>query len=198
MLNGDVLTDIDLTEQIAQHERDRREGDARAGARPRPHRLRARAPARGSLGEGLRREAELRQDRHEPDQRGRLRARARDPRAGAAGSQRLDRARGLAAADRQRPVRVPLRQLLAGHRHARALPAGHVRHHRGQRRDGGDRAARQRLAGDRRRRRGQRARDPAGGARARRARRGGRARRQPGRARRTTCRSARARPSSAR
>ena len=43
MLNGDVLTDIDLSAQIAQHERDRREGDARARAGRRPERLRARA-----------------------------------------------------------------------------------------------------------------------------------------------------------
>ena len=33
MLNGDVLTDIDLTAQIAQHERDGRARDARAGRR---------------------------------------------------------------------------------------------------------------------------------------------------------------------
>ena len=49
-------------------------------------------------------------------------------------AQRLDRAGGLAAAGRQRAVRLPQRELLAGHRHARALPAGDLRHHRGQRR----------------------------------------------------------------
>ena len=47
MLNGDVLTDIDLTAQIAQHERDRGHGHARAGPRGGPHRLRSRAPPRG-------------------------------------------------------------------------------------------------------------------------------------------------------
>ncbi len=36
MLNGDVLTDIDLTAQIAQHEATRGAGDARAGAGGRP------------------------------------------------------------------------------------------------------------------------------------------------------------------
>jgi mannose-1-phosphate guanylyltransferase len=50
MLNGDVLTDIDLTAQIAQHERTgarRRSRWSRRG----PDGLRARAPARGSLGQ---------------------------------------------------------------------------------------------------------------------------------------------------
>ena len=50
MLNGDVLTDIDLTGQIAQHERTGAQRDARAGAGRGPERLRAGAPARGPLG----------------------------------------------------------------------------------------------------------------------------------------------------
>ncbi len=43
-----------------QHERDRRDGDARAGRRRGPERLRARAPRRRSLGARVRREAEPR------------------------------------------------------------------------------------------------------------------------------------------
>ena len=60
MLNGDVLTDIDLTAPDRPARAHRREGDARARARRRPERLRAGAPQRGPLGAGLRREAELR------------------------------------------------------------------------------------------------------------------------------------------
>ena len=145
MLNGDVLTDIDLSAQIAQHEQ--------TGARATLALVPVADPSayglvharRGPLGARLRREAEPGRDRHEPDQRRRLRARARDPRAGAARPQRLDRARGVAAARRQRPLRLPLGELLARHRHARALPAGHLRHHRGQRRR---RAVRERLGSD--------------------------------------------------
>ena len=44
MLNGDVLTDLDLTAQIAQHEATGARGDARADAGRGPVRLRARAP----------------------------------------------------------------------------------------------------------------------------------------------------------
>ena len=47
--------------------------------------------------------------------------------------QRLDRARGLPAAGRRRPLRASRRGLLARHRDARPLPAGHLRHPRGQR-----------------------------------------------------------------
>ena len=64
MLNGDVLTDIDLTAQIAQHEATGAVGHPRARARRRPHRLRPRAPARRPVGLGVRREAERRPDRH--------------------------------------------------------------------------------------------------------------------------------------
>ena len=47
MLNGDVLTDIDLTAQIAQHEATGAHRHARPRPRGRPLRLRPRAPARG-------------------------------------------------------------------------------------------------------------------------------------------------------
>ena len=59
MLNGDVLTDIDLTAQIAQHERT----GARARLRWSPSRIPAptgSCTSRRIIGEGVRREAELR------------------------------------------------------------------------------------------------------------------------------------------
>ena len=48
MLNGDVLTDLDLTAQIAQHEATGARGDARADAGRGPVGLRARAPRRAT------------------------------------------------------------------------------------------------------------------------------------------------------
>ena len=86
MLNGDVLTDIDLTAPDRPARAHRRAGDARAGARST-----TRAPTgwctcnEDRSVQGVRREARARPDRHEPDQRRRLRARARGARAGAAG-----------------------------------------------------------------------------------------------------------------
>ena len=77
MLNGDVLTDIDLTAQLAQHER--------TGARATLALVPVEDPSayglvrRNADGERARvpREAEPRPDRHEPHQRRRLRAAAR-------------------------------------------------------------------------------------------------------------------------
>ena len=82
--NGDVLTDIDLTAQIAWHEE--RGARATLGARGggRHEQLRRGAHGRGRPRGGLPREE--RRGSHEPDQRRRLRARARrdrgDPRRG--------------------------------------------------------------------------------------------------------------------
>ena len=157
MLNGDVLTDIDLTAQIEQHERDRRVRDARAGRRSRTRATTASCAGRRRRGPRVPREARRRQRRHA----------TRSPPAPTSSSARcstcssrtasLDRARGLPAPGRQRPPRRGCRGLLARHRDARALPAGDVRHPRGRRRrprseaDGGtlDRAPASR---DRRRR----------------------------------------------
>ena len=60
MLNGDVLTDIDLTAQIAQHEAHRRDRHAGARARPRPEQLRARAARRRVARARVHREARRR------------------------------------------------------------------------------------------------------------------------------------------
>ena len=76
MLNGDVLTDIDISAQLAQHERTGARGDARAVPGRGPERLRARAARRRRLGDGVRREAGAGPDRHEQHLRRRLRARA--------------------------------------------------------------------------------------------------------------------------
>ena len=57
-----------------------------------------------------------------------------------AGPRGLDRARGIPAARRPGPLRAPPRRLLDGHRHARALPAGELGHPRGHGRDRARRA----------------------------------------------------------
>ena len=64
MLNGDVLTDLDVTAQLALHEARGARGDARAHAGRGPVRVRARADARRRRGDRLRREAVARPDRH--------------------------------------------------------------------------------------------------------------------------------------
>ena len=125
MLNGDVLTDLDLTAQIAQHERTGAQRDARARRRSRTR------PPTGScaLRRGRRACTEFvekpraRPDRHEHHLRRRLRARALGARPARARRARLDRARRLPAARRRRPLRLRRRGLLARHRDARALPA---------------------------------------------------------------------------
>ena len=133
MLNGDVLTDIDITAQIAQHER--------TGARA----TLALVPVEDPTAYGL---VHLAEDRSVSDFVEKPSSDQIDTNLISAGAyvlerevlelvparaQRLDRARGVAAADRQRALRVPLGELLARHRDSRALPEGHLRHHRGQR-----------------------------------------------------------------
>ena len=130
VLNGDVLTDIDLTAQLAQHERTGARATLALIAGRGPLGLRARAARRRRARARVPREAEPGPDRHEPDQRRRLRAGARRARRRAGGPARLDRARGLPDARRQRPLRLRGVRLLARHRHPRALPAGDVRHPR--------------------------------------------------------------------
>ena len=120
MLNGDVLTDIDLTAQIAQHERTGARGDAGADAGRGPVRLRPRAAPRddGEVTEFV--------EKPSPDQ-----IDTRNISAGAYVLERsvldllepeparLDRARRLPAARRRRALRLRGRRLLAGHRDAR-------------------------------------------------------------------------------
>ena len=154
MLNGDVLTDIDLTAQIAQHERDRRDRHARARPGRRPD-----APT-GSCASHEDRSVREFVEKPSADQI--------DTNLIRAGAYVLERAvLDLIPPDRNvsiereiwprlvgdGPVRLPDRRLLARHRHARALPAGDLRHPRGQRADRRARAARARLPGRRRRRR---------------------------------------------
>ena len=149
MLNGDVLTDIDLGAQIAQHESTGARATLALVAVPDPtayglvllHEDRSVAdfvekPSSEESASSLISAGAYVLERGDP------RPRARRP-------QRLDRARGVAAADRGRPLRLRLGRLLAGHRHARALPEGDLRHHRGQRPHERSGAARGRLDRDR-------------------------------------------------
>ena len=105
MLNGDVLTDIDLTAQLAQHERTGRARHARADRRSTTPR---RTGSCGCDADGsvtrVRREAGPGADRHEPDQRRRLHPRARRARRRwpPAGHEHLDRARRVP--DARRPT----------------------------------------------------------------------------------------------
>ena len=83
----------------------RRDGDARAGRGPGCKRLRPRALRAGRGGSRVRGEAAGARRRRAAGQRRRVRARAEHPRADPARARRLARARGLACADRSRPVR---------------------------------------------------------------------------------------------
>ena len=151
VLNGDVLTDLDLTALQRQHS----ETDAviTLALYPveDPSSYGLVRTARGWRGARLPREARPGADRHRPDQRRRLRGRELGARADPAGARGLDRARGLPAPRRAGPVRAPARGLLDGHRHAAALPAGQLGHPRGR---GADRPARDRRAVHRRERPG--------------------------------------------
>ena len=123
--NGDVLTDIDLGAQLAQHERTGARGDAGADRGRGSERLRPRA-----LSMTTARCSSSSRSRDEVDARRQLVS------AGAyvlersvldliaPGRRGLARARGLAGAGRQRPLRLRRERLLARHRHPRALPAG--------------------------------------------------------------------------
>ena len=89
------------------------------------------------------REAEARGDRHEPDQRRPLRARAERARADPRGPGGLDRAGGLPAALRRGiGVRALAARILARRRHPRVVPAGAPRRARAAVPDRGRRRAR--------------------------------------------------------
>ena len=149
-LNGDVLADLDLTRPAARPRGARRAGDDRPAPgrglrrlRPRPLRRR-----RGRCSSSSRRPARRCRARSTPAptcSSARSSTWSRPARDG------LDRARGLPAAGRRRPLRPAARRLLDGHRHPRALPAGELGHPRGPGRDAG-RADRAGPAGRRRRR----------------------------------------------
>ena len=135
MLNGDVLTDLDLTAQLAQHER--------TGARatlalypvedPSAYGL-VRLDDDGAVTEFVEKPAPDQIDTQQHLRRRRTCSSARCSTLLEHGRAGLDRARRLPAAGRRRPVRLRRARLLDGHRDARALPAGDVRHPRGHRR----------------------------------------------------------------
>ena len=146
-LNGDSLRETDLDALVAFH-RERqcaRDDPAHARRGSEPLRARARARRRRARAE-LPREAAPGGDRHEPDQRGPLRARAGRARPDPAGPACVDRARGLPAPRRRAGgLRRRARRLLARRRHARRLPAGPPRRARAELRHRARRRARPRL-----------------------------------------------------
>ena len=125
VLNGDVLTDLDLATQLAWHEARGAsatlalvavEDTASYGVVP---------TTADGRGRGLPREERRPRAHRTASTRARTCSSARwssaSPRAG-----RLVRARGLPGARGRGAVRLPRRGLLDRHRHARALPAGHA------------------------------------------------------------------------
>ena len=121
MLNGDVLTDVDLGELVRRHDAAARRRHHRAHAGPEPVGLRPRRDRRDRPRAALPREAEARGDHDRHDQRRHLRPRDPRPRADPAGREALDRARVLprpAGARRPRARARPPR-LLDRHRDAR-------------------------------------------------------------------------------
>ena len=106
MLNGDVLTDLDLTAQIERARAHGRDGDAGADPGRGPVAVRPRAHRRRRRGDRVRREALARPDRHAQHLRRRVRARARGARPARARAARLDRARRVPAARRRRALRL--------------------------------------------------------------------------------------------
>ena len=145
-LNGDSLRETDLDALCAFH----REQGARATILLTP----VDDPTRYGLvrvdGDGARaqlpREAPPGGDRHEPDQRRHVRARAGRARADPAGPAGLDRARGVPAARRGGVgLRGRARRLLARHRHPGRVPPGPPRRARAELRHGARRRARLRL-----------------------------------------------------
>ncbi len=134
-LNGDVLTDLDLTALLRAHEE--RGARATIGLHPVEDSsayglVRPGDRWRGPAVPGEDREAGARRGQRRDVRAGALRA-GPDP----ARRERLDRARRLPAAGRRRPVRAAAGRLLDGHRDARALPAGELGHPRGPGRDAG-------------------------------------------------------------
>ena len=100
MLNGDVLTDIDLTAQIEQHERTGATGTLALVPVTDPSAYGLVRLNDDASVQGVPREAAGRPDRHEPHLRRRVRPRAQRARPRPARQAGLDRARGLAAARR--------------------------------------------------------------------------------------------------
>ena len=143
VLNGDVLTDLDLTALLAPARasaaRGRRSRSTRSTTRP-PTASCA-ATTDGEVTEFLEKPRPGR-DRHRRDQRRRLRARARGARPDPAGR---GRSRSSARSSRELVgdglYGLRARGLLDRHRHARALPAGELGHPRGPGRHGHRRAS---------------------------------------------------------
>ena len=126
VLNGDILTDLDLSAMLAVHESSGAAGDHLPHARREPHGLWPRRARGGRPRPELPGEAGLGRGHDEHHQRRRLRPRARAPRAHPEGRAPLDRARVLPAAPGARRAVPGLRLdgLLDRHRNAGEVPPG--------------------------------------------------------------------------
>ncbi len=132
VFNGDVLTQVDLAAVLAPAPRAEGQGDDRpdAGRQSRAPTAWSRPTRRATSARFLEKPGAGR-DHLQHDQRGHLRARARDLRPHPERHRLVDRAQLLPVADRARRdvrrVRPP--RLLDRHRHAGEVPAGPPRHH---------------------------------------------------------------------
>ena len=128
VLNGDILTDLDLGAFAARHRETGASGTIALTPVEDPSAFGLVRLFDGRKGGGLRREARPRGPAARgalPHQRGHLPARAGRARPHPGGPRLLDRARGVPrAGGRGRALRVPERRLLARHRHARLVPVG--------------------------------------------------------------------------
>ena len=128
VVNGDVLTDLDLTALVAFHRAARRRGDDRPAPGGRPLRVRRGAHRRRRPGHGLRREAAPRRGADQRDQRRHLRARAVRARPDPRGRPGVDRAGDLSRhGARRRAVRPLRRPLLARHGDPGRVPRSELR-----------------------------------------------------------------------
>ena len=124
MLNGDVLTDIDVTAQLDQHERTGAVATLALTPVEDPSNYGLVRTEKRRRGDRVRREALGGPDRLAEHLGRRLRARARRARHARARPAGVDRARRLPPPRRRRTLRLRGRRLLARHRDARALPGG--------------------------------------------------------------------------
>ena len=170
MLNGDVLTDIDLTAQLEQHERTGAPRDA--GADPGRGSVGVRAGAGCNADNSVREFVEkpgARADRHEPDQRRRLHPRARACSTGWRPPARTSRSSARCSRRSSAAACSATRRAATGSTSARPSATSRATYDilEGNVSDRDRPAARRRRAGARRRRDGRRPRGRAGAGRRR-------------------------------
>ncbi len=125
VVNGDVLTDSNLSELVDVPSPERCRGDDQPDSGRRPQRVRRGADRRAGSGRGLHREAATRRGPHQLHQRRRLCARARRGRADRGRPTGVDRAGDVPDPRRVGlALRPSLIGVLARHRNPRRLPPG--------------------------------------------------------------------------